>query len=605
MGRVLLVCRLALRDLRHRPAEAVLLLLVITTAATTLTLGLVLRGVTVGPYERTRAATAGPDLVASIFPAGRGQSTDLAQLLPLEHARGVTAHSGPYPVTWAALHAGGYAAPAMIEGRTAMLSAVDRPQLTVGTWVRPGGVVLERAFAGALRVGVGGAVTLNGRTFQVAGIAVTAAVPPYPGLCTVGCMSGPGTPAGEPGLIWTTEADATSLATDRLPTTWLLSLRLADPAAAASDAAAWNEAHAGSDSAPYVVPWQDIATQAGQIVRVEQEILLVGSWLLGLLALASVAVLAGARMAGQVRRVGLLKAVGAAPGLIAVVLLAEHLLLALAAAGAGLLAGWLIAPLLTSPGAGLLGSAAAPTLTPAVAGLVLAAAVAVALIATGIPALRGARISTVTALAALVRPPKRRPVTTVVSAWLPAPLLLGLRIAARRPRPTLLSAASVMVTAAGLVAMLTAHAAMNSGYGTGGQVPNPLNDRGSQVLAVLTVALVLLAVSNALLITAATAIDARRSAALTRALGSTPAQVSAGLAVAQVLPALAGALAGVPAGLLLYAAVKDGGAMAYPSPWWLAAVVIATPVTVAALTIIPSRLAAAAPVASVLQAETV
>jgi len=33
MGRVLLICRLAVRDLRHRPASAVLLLLAIATAA--------------------------------------------------------------------------------------------------------------------------------------------------------------------------------------------------------------------------------------------------------------------------------------------------------------------------------------------------------------------------------------------------------------------------------------------------------------------------------------------------------------------------------------------------------------------------------------------
>jgi hypothetical protein len=44
MGPILLVCRLAVRDLRRRPAQAVLLLIAITTATTTLTLGLALRG---------------------------------------------------------------------------------------------------------------------------------------------------------------------------------------------------------------------------------------------------------------------------------------------------------------------------------------------------------------------------------------------------------------------------------------------------------------------------------------------------------------------------------------------------------------------------------
>ena len=60
--------------------------------------------------------------------------------------------------------------------------------------MRPGGVVLERTFADALGVGVGDRVTLNGRPFTVAGIAVTAANPPYPNLCYIGgggCSAGP------------------------------------------------------------------------------------------------------------------------------------------------------------------------------------------------------------------------------------------------------------------------------------------------------------------------------------------------------------------------------------------------------------------------------
>ncbi len=69
MGRVLLsrtvlVGRLAGRDLRYRPAQAAALLLVIAAATATLTLGLALHGVTSQPYQRTRAATNGPDVVA-------------------------------------------------------------------------------------------------------------------------------------------------------------------------------------------------------------------------------------------------------------------------------------------------------------------------------------------------------------------------------------------------------------------------------------------------------------------------------------------------------------------------------------------------------------
>jgi hypothetical protein len=51
MGKILLVGRLAARDLRHHPVQAALLLAVITAAMATLTLGLVLHGTTSQPYD--------------------------------------------------------------------------------------------------------------------------------------------------------------------------------------------------------------------------------------------------------------------------------------------------------------------------------------------------------------------------------------------------------------------------------------------------------------------------------------------------------------------------------------------------------------------------
>src|SRR4029453_1310916 len=108
MGRVLLVFRLAARDLRRRPAEAALLLLAIMAATTTLTLGLVLHGVTDEPYEKTREATNGPDVVASVSgDAFLGQSADLAALKALTDAPGVIDNSGPYPLIGVELEANG------------------------------------------------------------------------------------------------------------------------------------------------------------------------------------------------------------------------------------------------------------------------------------------------------------------------------------------------------------------------------------------------------------------------------------------------------------------------------------------------------------------
>ena len=92
----------------------------------------------------------------------------------------MVAYGGPFPVTWALLQMGRTRTTAVVEGRSAAPSAVDRPKLTQGAWVRPGGVVVEAAFAQALGLHVGDRLSLGGSSFEVVGIAVTAAFPSYP-----------------------------------------------------------------------------------------------------------------------------------------------------------------------------------------------------------------------------------------------------------------------------------------------------------------------------------------------------------------------------------------------------------------------------------------
>jgi putative ABC transport system permease protein len=226
-----------------------------------------------------------------------------------------------------------------------------------------------------------------------------------------------------------------------------------------------------------------------------------------------VTVLVGGRMAGQTRRVGLVKAVGGTPALVATVILFENVLVAWCAAGVGLLAGWLTAPLLTGPGAGLVGAPGAPgapALGASAIGLVAALASGVAVAATFVPALRAARIGTVRALDNAARAPRRRARVAAISARLPVPLLLGARLAARRPRRLVLSALSVAITASGIVAVLIVRETANSQQGF--FAPNdPQNLRLDQVTSVISVMLVVPAVVNAILIVWAMALDARHS----------------------------------------------------------------------------------------------
>jgi putative ABC transport system permease protein len=502
-----------------------------------------------------------------------------------------------------------------VEGRSASQAAVDQPFVTAGTWVRPGGVVVERAFARAAGLGVGQVITLNGRRFTVTGLAVTAAFNPYPDLACFSCGSGPkagpnGPNPDEIGLVWTTEAAARSLATTDAPLTYFTNLKLADPAQATSIANALNnstENYNGNGpppTTPSLISAQSIAYYDNSLIRGEQVVVLVGSTLLTILSIASVAVLVGGRMADQMRRVGLLKAIGGTPGLVASVLLAEYLALALLGAAVGLLGGWLFAPLLTSTGSGLVGSAPRPPITAPTALLVAGVALAVALVAAFVPALRAARTSTVRALADSARPPHRSTGLVKLSGRLPVPLLIGLRVMARRLRRTTLSVLSIFVTVSGVVAVLVVHGRLNSSFQSVNGLVNPRTARANEVLLVVTVGLVVLAAVNAVFITRAIAQDARNASAVTRALGATPQQVTAGLSLAQMLPASVGALLGIPGGLALYEVSRHGShAATLPPASDLLTVVVTVVLLIAVLTAIPARWAARRPVASILQAE--
>jgi putative ABC transport system permease protein len=602
VGRFLLIGRLAARDLRYRPAQAVLLLLAITAATATLTLGLALNGVTSSPYLRTKAATNGPDIVALV---SRAQAPGLAA------TPGVTAHSGPYPLAAATLVAHGHTVLVQAEGRGEAPAAVDQPAVTQGSWVRPGEVVLERTFAEAIGVDVGDPVTLNGRSFRVAGIAVTAAVPEYPGVCYyLTCNAGAQAEESGMGQIWLTQADARDLATSKQPLTYVLNLKLANPAGAPAFADAHGPVSPSgpqSAAAPQLLSWQQISYADNDLISVAQQVLTPGAWLAIALAVASVAVLAGGRMADQTRRVGQLKAAGGTPALVASVLLAGHLFVALVAAGAGLLIGWLTVPLLSSAGAGLVGTPGAPGLTPSMVGLVVAVALGLTLAATLVPAFRAARVSTVRALASGARPPRRHPLLIAIAAWLPVPLLIGLRLIARHPRRAALSAASTAVTVTGVVAVIAAHHAANVETGRFdwfAGLSDPVTGRVNQVMAVLTVVLITLAAVNAIVTGWATALDARQPSALSRALGGTPRQITVGLAAAQALAALPGALIGVPLGIALFTVANGAQLVSVPPAPWLAAVVLGALAAVGALTAVPAGIGARQPVAPILQSGT-
>jgi putative ABC transport system permease protein len=620
VGKLVLILRLAARDVRHHLAQAALLVVAIAAATATLTMSLALNGVTAQqPYAATRASTKGPDVVA--YP------TSLRQAHKLVGLSGVTNHSGPYPVVSGVIRFDGRIADVWAEGRTTTSVAVDQPLLTAGSWVRPGGVVIERTFADALGVSVGGKVTVSGKSFTVAGIAVTAAQAPYPNLCN-GTLLGPNptesrfsnacppsfnipflslggrdlSSSDEVGLIWTTEADAARLTSEANPlTTYALNLKLANP----NDAQAFAYDHFQSNPLA-VSTWEGIASEDAKLVQDGHGVLQPGALLLALLAIASVAVLVGRRLSEYARRVGLLKAVGGTPTVVAATFLVENLVLALFAAVVGLVVGWLVSPLLTQPGAALIGTAGASPMSLRTVADVILLAIVVSLAATLVPAIRASRGSTVDAMNDVARQPRRRSTLVRISNRLPIPVLYALRLVARRPRRALLSAANIAVTITGIVTVLAFHAfadAKVSGSSalTAGGLSNPVINRDEQMLTVITILIVALAALNALFTTWATVLDARRSSALMRALGARARQVSAGLVIAQVLSALPGAILGIPLGFGLFLAAVHGGTL--PPVTWLAAAVLGALLAIAGLTVVPAWLGTRQAVAEVLSSE--
>ena len=250
MGRLLLVVPPCCADLRRRPAEAALLLLAITAATATLTLGPVPAR---GDRQRctSRPGRPPPGRTWWRSPATRARAVTSALAVAGERIPRSSPTTAPTASsTPTSPRAVPRSSAVVVHGFAETPGAVNRPLVTSGRWVRPGGTVLERGFATALGVGVGDHVTIAGRSYPVVGIAVTAATSIYPWAAQIGPYGGP---SDYSGLAWMTRSDARALASSRdLPVTMALDLKLRDPAATE----AFRDAHRDSTVRINFHSWQ-------------------------------------------------------------------------------------------------------------------------------------------------------------------------------------------------------------------------------------------------------------------------------------------------------------------------------------------------------------
>ncbi|MEU7240560.1 FtsX-like permease family protein [Streptomyces sparsogenes] len=588
MGHLLLMWRLVLQDMRRHPGEAVMFLLAVTVATSSLTLGLATSDAVATGYAKTRAATAGPDVMATTTgPDPSGLSSRLADL------PGVTAIGGPFFAFDTTIRAHGRAAHSAVVGRGNARAAVDRPLVTSGSWVRPGGAVVERGFARAIGVRVGDHITIRGRSVTVVGTAISAATAVYPwgDPAQVG-------PSDAGGTVWLTTADAHAAAGDASPV-HLIYLKLSDPATTdefgksaairAIDPEGWLSYHY----------WQDVLQTDTAMIKFTQPALVIGGWLLAVAAIVTLAAIATTRAVRDNRRAALLKAVGAGPGTVTVVLLAQYLLLTFLATALGLAAGTLAAPHLVDPSEGLLDTVTPPDSDTVTAAVFLA--VVVAVIGALGPATRAARTSTVHALADPAHMLTHRPRLNAATAYLPTSLLLGIRLLARRPGRAVLTFAGTAATTLMVTAVLTFHAALDAAPAFKRFGPIEVRtDQTGQVLLAVTLALVALSTLNTVLLGWSTAVQARRALTITRTLGATPGQVVTALCTAQLLPAVPGVAAGVPAGLGLY---WFFGAQVTPPGSWLLTAALVILLAVGALTALPAWAHTRSPAGRALDAE--
>jgi putative ABC transport system permease protein len=585
---MLVIWRLALRDMRRHPGEALIPLITVTIAVAALTLGLALTTATQTAYARTKAATSGPDVIATTL-----EDTGLTG--KLTQAPGVVAYAGPYFAFSTDIRVRGFQVRSAIEGRDTNSAPVDQPLVTEGTWVRPGGAVIERGFARALGVRVGDVLTINERNLPVVGIAISAANPVYPGSDNA---QGRG-PSDYGGKVWLTTADAQASA-GGVRGVRLLYLQLAEPAAAQQFVRYVSTQDFRGDTWVQYRPWPEIAEQDAKMLRFTGPTLVLSGWLLAIAAAVGLTALVALRAARYNRRAGVLKTLGATPGTVAAVLLAQYLPLTAVATLLGLAVGTLAAPELTDPSSGLITGVSPPGSGTIVTAALLALIVASA--STVGPVVRAARRSTVHALTDTAYVPAHHSGIASATAYLPTSLLIGVRLFARRPGRAVAACLGTAAIAAMITGLVTFHSVPVKGLDFG---ESTLADiRAAQlthVLMAVTLALGTLSVLNTLVLGWSAAAQARRTLTVVRTLGATPGQVVVALCVTQVLAALPGLALGIPGGLVLYWSVSIE--MNLPPTKWLITAAGCILLAIAATTALPAWAHTRSSTGSVLKAD--
>lgn len=261
----------------------------------------------------------------------------------------------------------------------------------------------------------------------------------------------------QPPFIYLSEATLRALYPERELWDWSLGLRLADPEQTGA-VLAKIEALLRPDTLVTHTDWHNVRRAAVFGARVN--FIFLGAFSLFAIVAAVLVITnnIGSTVLAQFRQIGVLKAVGFAPGQIVLVYVGEYIVLAAIGAPVGLVAGVLLSPLPLKNVAASLSATFRPPWNVALIALVLTSVALVVVLATLNSAYRGARANTIKAIAVGAESPRQRPsplmrLATVLG--LPMTLLLGLNDVVSRPWRSFLTTLNLALGVIGVVFGLT------------------------------------------------------------------------------------------------------------------------------------------------------
>ncbi len=425
-----------LADLRSNVVQHLLIFVILSAAAATLTLSLVVRASAADPWERAFDRANGAHL--TFFSWADDDRTPIADLSRIARLDGVARTDGPFPgFSGASLIVDGANQRLSVSTLTSVQPEISRPLVTDGRWLTgPSETVIDRALARDFDIDVGDTITVQapaGPTdMTVVGLAISPWRGPYPGW---------------PPRAYVDEAGLLAIEPERNRWYWSFSVRTVDPDQTQNIVRQAFGMFPGSTVA--IDDWEDVREDVAFWNEVNSVFLSIFSVFALVAAGLIVANIISARVLSQFRDIGLLKAVGFTPGQVTRVFIIEHLILAFAAGLMGIALGTLIAPFFTRGLAESMATTSSPAFAPVASLLVLAGVMLTVTLFTLLPAWRGGRVSTVQAITTGFSMPRAKPSRlSRVAARLglgPA-VVLGVKDAFTRPWRAVITVVSLLLT---------------------------------------------------------------------------------------------------------------------------------------------------------------